>query len=233
MMQKMMTTVVDPMVSFRDGKETFFNSPLTSLRNSETAWVIRLNTVFPRSRPLQTNQPAKQPAPHVRMAGAPGIEPGPSVLETDMLAVKHHAPSQGYRQWAMGSRVKDSSSSSHSLWPIAYCPSLFHFFMCRMLSTEAAVLPALEPVRVILLVFHGGIIPPLTVTAGQRDNLAHLKLRSRKAIGDGLWAIGPGPPYCLLPLAHCQRDHRVYAMISVTTPEPTVLPPSRTANRNP
>jgi hypothetical protein len=26
------------------------------------------------------------------LAGAPGIEPGPSVLETDMLAVEHHAP---------------------------------------------------------------------------------------------------------------------------------------------
>ena len=28
------------------------------------------------------------------MAGAPGIEPGPSVLETDVLAVEHHAPLQ-------------------------------------------------------------------------------------------------------------------------------------------
>src|SRR5881397_4325888 len=26
------------------------------------------------------------------LAGAPGIEPGPSVLETDVLAVEHHAP---------------------------------------------------------------------------------------------------------------------------------------------
>lgn len=32
--QKMITTVVDPRVSFREGNETFFSSPLTSLRNS-------------------------------------------------------------------------------------------------------------------------------------------------------------------------------------------------------
>jgi hypothetical protein len=34
MMQKMMTTIVDPTVSCTEGKETFLSSPRTSLTNS-------------------------------------------------------------------------------------------------------------------------------------------------------------------------------------------------------
>ncbi len=42
MKQKMRTTVVEPTVSFLVGKETFFSSPLTSLRNS----VIEVHSFF-------------------------------------------------------------------------------------------------------------------------------------------------------------------------------------------
>src|SRR6267378_2394695 len=43
MMQKTMTTVVDPTVSARVGNDTFFNSPRTSLKNSRIESVNFLN----------------------------------------------------------------------------------------------------------------------------------------------------------------------------------------------
>ncbi len=47
----------------------------------------------------------------------------------------------------------------------------------------------------------------------------------RKAYGANSKFFGVSP--------HPSRLTIIYARISVTTPEPTVLPPSRTANRNP
>jgi hypothetical protein len=38
---------------------------------------------------------------------------------------------------------------------------------------KPTILPPLQPVRVILLVFHGGIIPPLAIDAGQSDDFTH------------------------------------------------------------
>src|SRR5579884_1204912 len=102
MMQNTMTTVVDPVVSPLVGKETFLTSARTSVKNSTTDAQTFLNIFTPadgkppltdpapsrltldQSRALAQGQPA--------VAGAPGIEPGPSVLETDVLAVEHHAP---------------------------------------------------------------------------------------------------------------------------------------------
>lgn len=43
MMQKTMTTVVDPIVSARVGNDTFFSSPRTSLRNSRIESINFLN----------------------------------------------------------------------------------------------------------------------------------------------------------------------------------------------
>jgi hypothetical protein len=43
MMQKTMTTVVDPIVSARVGNDTFFNSPRTSMKNSRIESVNFLN----------------------------------------------------------------------------------------------------------------------------------------------------------------------------------------------
>lgn len=75
--QKIMTTVVDPIVSALVGNEIFRNSALTSLKNSPM---------------FDHNFESIHFSPTVSLAGAPGIEPGPSVLETDVLAVEHHAP---------------------------------------------------------------------------------------------------------------------------------------------
>ena len=74
--QNTTTTDVEPMVSSRVGYETFFSSPFTSMRNS----VIFAQSFFMSRAP--------RPFYATRMlAGAPGLEPGPSVLETDMLAI--------------------------------------------------------------------------------------------------------------------------------------------------
>ncbi len=74
--QNTTTTDVEPIVSSRVGYETFFSSPFTSMRNS----VILAQSFFMSRAP--------RPFYATRMlAGAPGLEPGPSVLETDMLAI--------------------------------------------------------------------------------------------------------------------------------------------------
>ena len=76
MKQNTTTTEVEPMVSSRVGYETFFNSPFTSMRNS----VIFNQSFF-------TSRASRLPYSTRIVAGAPGLEPGPSVLETDMLAI--------------------------------------------------------------------------------------------------------------------------------------------------
>jgi hypothetical protein len=97
MMQKTMTTVVDPIVSARVGNETFFNSPLTSLKNSRMELINLVNIPTPSARPisplyyLPTLDPATniEPDPSATqcLAGALGFEPRLSVLETDVLAI--------------------------------------------------------------------------------------------------------------------------------------------------
>ena len=81
-----------------------------------------------------------------------------------------------------------------------------HFFVRRVLPAELAKLVSLQPIRIVLLIFHCGIVTLFAGRTGQVDDLSHLVL--------------------LFPLPG-------YARISVTTPEPTVLPPSRTAKRKP
>lgn len=76
MKQNMMTTDEEPMVSSRVGYDTFFSSPLTSMRNS-----VIFDQSFFMSRASRLLYSTRM------LAGAPGLEPGPSVLETDMLAI--------------------------------------------------------------------------------------------------------------------------------------------------
>src|SRR6476659_6909983 len=86
--------------------------------------------------------------------------------------------------------------------------ALFHFLVRGVFAAKPAEFVALQPVRIILLVLHGRIVSPLAERAGHRDHFAHRSL-----------PLNTTPEY--------------YATISVTMPEPTVLPPSRMANRNP
>src|SRR5688500_3073250 len=84
---------------------------------------------------------------------------------------------------------------------------LLHLFMRRVLSAELAEFISFQPIRIVLLVLVRRIVPLLAGRAGQIDDLSHLLISNTHYSG--------------------------YAKISVTTPEPTVLPPSRTAKRKP
>src|SRR6266705_2090504 len=121
------------------------------------------------------------------VAGALGIEPRPSVLETDVLTVEHHAPSRTLH-------VKRSTLKR----------TLFHLFVGSVFAAKPTILATLQPLRIVLLVLHRGIIAPLAVGTGQCNDLPHERPL-------------PDP----------------YARMAVTMPEPTVLPPSRIAKRSP
>ena len=132
MMQKTMTTVVDPIVSARVGNDTFLNSPRTSLKNSRMESVHLLNMptshslLWRETSPLPLtssnipicHRPTLNPAAGIepdpsttqRLAGALGFEPRLSVLETDVLP----------------------------LTPCPYdgCSHLFHFLMGNVLPTK-------------------------------------------------------------------------------------------------
>src|SRR5207249_2734217 len=121
------------------------------------------------------------------VAGALGIEPRPSVLETDVLTVEHHAPSRTLH-------FKRSTLKR----------TLFHLFVGSVFAAKPTILATLQPLRIVLLVLHRGIIAPLAVGTGQCNDLPHERPL-------------PDP----------------YARMAVTMPEPTVLPPSRIAKRSP
>src|SRR5690348_14231366 len=104
MMQNTMTTVVEPRVSVLVGKEIFRNSLFTSFVNSTVDAHIFLNMI--------------RSACQCDMAGAPGIEPGPSVLETDVLAVEHHAPLDESPDTS-GTSMSSKSSNSTSRRAVA------------------------------------------------------------------------------------------------------------------
>src|SRR4029077_14656594 len=94
--------------------------------------------------------------------------------------------------------------------PLSRQPTLLHFLMGNVFPAELAELIPLQPIRIVLLILHGGIVSLLADRACQINDLSHLDT----------------------PMLSCNSS-QMYARISVTTPEPTVLPPSRTANRNP
>ena len=106
----------------------------------------------------------------VIVAGAPGIEPGPSVLETDVLAVEHHAPPlrAGARLEARGKG--DWSSVAPRPLPLAIS---LHFLVRRVLPAEPAVLLSLKAIRIILLILHCGVIPLLADRTGHGNDVPH------------------------------------------------------------
>src|SRR6266496_2351659 len=100
----------------------------------------------------------------------------------------------------------DRCSAKLSYWPN---PALPRFLVRGVLPAGRAVLLELDPVRMQPLVLGLDVVAPLAVVAGQRDLVAHLSLPA---------AAAAQPP--------------VYSRISVTTPAPTVRPPSRMAKRS-
>src|SRR5207245_9834793 len=77
------------------------------------------------------------------------------------------------------------------------CP-LFCLLVGGVFAAKPAILATLQPLRIVLLVLHRGIIAPLAVGTGQCNDLSH------------------APPL---------QDP--YARMAVTMPEQTVFPPSR------
>src|SRR5206468_1294134 len=88
-------------------------------------------------------------------------------------------------------------------------PRLTRLHQDRMLPTRRAELAKLDPVRMQPLVLRRDVIAVLAVVAGQRNLVAHdaSSIPARTARGP-------------------------YFVISVTTPAPTVRPPSRMAKRS-
>jgi hypothetical protein len=167
-----MTTVVDPIVSARVGNETFFNSPLTSLKNSRMELVNLVNILTPSAHPTSplllpaysrsATNIEPDPSATQRLAGALGFEPRLSVLETDVLAID----TMPLRRLAAQ--------------PLCRQPSLLHFLMGIVFPAELAELIPLQPIRVVLLILHSGIVPLLADRACQIDDLSHLSLLVRR-----------------------------------------------------
>ena len=86
---------------------------------------------------------------------------------------------------------------------------LFRFFVESMSVTEPAIFPELQLLWCITLVFCCGIISSFALTACKRYNFSHEISSSKLEI-----------------------KFLFYSKTSEITPAPTVLPPSRIANRN-
>src|SRR5579863_3420715 len=94
--------------------------------------------------------------------------------------------------------------------------SLSFFVRCVLPACPAEFL-GLQAVRMLLLVFCGGVIPILAITTLQRNDFPHSLI------------LFPNPNGSKLQSYSTQS----YSTISVTAPAPTVWPPSRIAKRKP
>ena len=111
-------------------------------------------------------------------------------------------------------------------------PSLAGFPMHHMLTTKPTVFSKLKAIRRPTLILGGGIVPPPTAFARQDHHIPHnrislrvIRITSRPYVAPSQSIINAPPPIKALPLTP-------YSEISLTTPAPTVRPPSRIANRN-
>ena len=95
--------------------------------------------------------------------------------------------------------------------------------MGGMLPAPGTVLGQLQAVGGVPLVLPGRVIPSLTLAAGEVDRISH-----------GSFAAGPSPGSSGRASWLWFRGHslRGYARTSLTTPAPTVRPPSRMAKRS-
>jgi len=92
--------------------------------------------------------------------------------------------------------------------------ALFGFAMGSMFTTKATVFTELKPLGLDFLVFGRRIVPLLTLSACKGNYVTHSLFLDPPARGRGNSAV---------------KD---YSMISLTTPAPTVRPPSRMAKRS-
>src|SRR5271157_1784102 len=107
-----------------------------------------------------------------------------------------------------GIRTPNTRIWSPVLYPLELLAYLFSFLMACVLPAKLAILLHLKSVRGFLLVLRRRIVPVLTIRTGQDHQLPHLS------------------PLLFLASLISRHD-----MISVTTPAPTVRPPSLMAKR--
>ncbi len=136
-------------------------------------------------------------------------------------------------------------SHSHSDDSHRLPPCLFGFFVGRVLPTPPTELANLETIRVRPTILRLGVIPALARAAGERDDLSrHLALLPSRAgpRPEQPWDAARHRPEAYAAYVEGRGRarttgfdgyrHGAYSTISVTTPAPTVRPPSRIANRN-
>jgi hypothetical protein len=124
--------------------------------------------------------------------------------------------------------------------------SSFRLSMRRVLPAEAAELRELQPLGRLLLVLGRTVVPPLALLTSERDDVSHNKNPAGFGIrdsGSGIRDSGFGTRnesfecHERITIRHESRipnpTSRRYSRISVIVPDPTVRPPSRTANRPP
>src|SRR5258705_2367101 len=95
---------------------------------------------------------------------------------------------------------------------------LFRFLVRRVLPAEAAELAELQPLRRLLLVLRGAVIPAFTVAACEMNDVSHTE--SCRDSGSG---IRDSPLVSSSPESPIPSPD--YSRISVTVPAPTVRPP--------
>jgi len=101
-----------------------------------------------------------------------------------------------------------------SYWPRlgGIYPTLFRFAMRRMLTATGTIFIEFQPVWIVAAIFFACVVSLLAVVALQRYDRANAFLFRGHS---------------------CLPDFPNYSMILVTTPAPTVRPPSRMANFEP
>jgi len=95
---------------------------------------------------------------------------------------------------------------------------LSRFLVQRVRPARRAELLDLHPIRLLAPVARGVVVPPLAVVARQGHVVTHV-----------ISFLPPPPPS---PRPGATGRAGGYSMISVTTPAPTVRPPSRMAKRS-
>ncbi len=155
--------------------------------------------------------------PKLKMAGQEGLEPPApgfgvrcSTIRATGLRILILQPdpisSQASASAACPPPGKNDTAWRSNSAAIRFIFLLFTFLMERMLPVKRTVLFQLQLVRHGTLVFCCGVIASLAHCTPKCNNFSHDTLRKNTVI---------------------------YSIISETTPAPTVLPPSRIANRSP
>ena len=168
------------------------------------------------------------------MAGQEGIEPPtPGFARPVLCQLSYCPPRTQSGNWVIG---KSGHWSRDFLPPMTRLldqldyqihASLLRLLVRSVLTAEAAVPTEFQPLGRLLLVLRRAVVAPLTVGARQRNDVSHgescrpsfLDLRPQPSLAKDTKVEGPRT--------------KVYSIISVTVPAPTVRPPSRMANRPP